>query len=128
MKRDVINLIIGIVIILAAIVASAYFLAKFHNKRMEEEESDIRMVIDKYQHRIDSLKSVIDVLEQSFEADSVEHALEDIKSQKAIKSLQKRLYETSFKHYNNDDLDSVIRVLWPNAKLYSSTGNGTVSH
>lgn len=127
MKKELINLIIGIVIVILTIIAIAYFVAQAQNKRIENE-SEIRMVIKEYQHRIDSLNSVIMTLEQSFYQDSVDHALEETKSQKAIKSLQKRLYETSFKHYNNGQLDSVITALFPGAKLYSPTGNGTVSN
>lgn len=127
MKKELINLIIGIVIVILTIIAIAYFVAQAQNKRIENE-SEIRMVIKEYQHRIDSLNSVIMTLEQSFYQDSVDHALEETNSQKAIKSLQKRLYETSFKHYNNSQLDSVITALFPGAKLYSPTGNGTVSN
>lgn len=127
-KKEIVNLIIALIVLIGGIVTVAYFLAKSHNKRLMEEESKIQVEIKQYLHRIDSLKSIINALERSFYQDSVDYAQEQLNSQKAIKSLQKRLYETSFKHYNNTQLDSVVHVLFPRARLYSPTGNGTVNN
>lgn len=88
------------------------------------KEESFKLIIDKKQAEIDSLKSVITSLDQSFEQDSIIHANEQIDNLKRIKALQKQVYAINYKTYTNHQLDSSILSNWPGAKVLPADRDG----